>query len=79
MFSYLTLEQRVPADHPLREIRKLTDEVLRSLSGEFDRLRTITLSTSTRAAEHRRAPALGTVSTSSGQPSSRKLRRAPLR
>jgi transposase len=38
MFSYLTLEQRVPADHPLREIRKLTDEVLRSLSGEFDKL-----------------------------------------
>ena len=23
MFSYLTLEQRVPADHPLREIRAL--------------------------------------------------------
>src|ERR1700734_19154 len=38
MFSYLTLEQRVPADHPLREIRKLTDEVLRSLSGDFDSL-----------------------------------------
>jgi transposase len=38
MFSYLTLEQRVPSDHPLREIRKLTDEVLGSLSGEFDKL-----------------------------------------
>jgi transposase len=38
MFSYLTLEQRVPADHPLRKIRKLTDEVLRSLSDEFDKL-----------------------------------------
>jgi transposase len=38
MFSYVSLEQRVPADHPLREIRKLTDEVLRSLSGEFDLL-----------------------------------------
>ena len=38
MFSYLTLEQRVPSDHPLREIRKLTDEVLRSLSGEFAKL-----------------------------------------
>jgi transposase len=36
MFSYVTLEQRVPQDHPLREIRKLTDVVLRSLSGEFD-------------------------------------------
>src|SRR5260370_12277400 len=38
MFSYVRLEQRVPRDHPLREIRKLTDEVLRSLSGEFDGL-----------------------------------------
>ena len=31
MFSYVSLEQRVPADHPLREIRKLTDEILREL------------------------------------------------
>src|SRR6201988_1332825 len=38
MFSYVTLEQRVPREHPLREIRKLTDEVLRSLSAEFDAL-----------------------------------------
>src|SRR6202166_3284617 len=38
MFSYVRLEQRVPRDHPLREIRKLTDEVLRSMSGEFDGL-----------------------------------------
>src|SRR5450432_1809507 len=38
MFSYVTLEQRVPEDHPLREIRKLTDVVLRSLSGKFDEL-----------------------------------------
>jgi len=38
MFSYVTLEQRVPKDHPLREIRRLTDVVLRSLSGEFDSL-----------------------------------------
>jgi transposase len=38
MFSYVTLEQRVPPDHPLREIRRLTDIVLRSLSGEFDSL-----------------------------------------
>ncbi len=27
MFSYGTLEQRVPRDHPLREIRRLTDVV----------------------------------------------------
>src|ERR1700680_1331035 len=38
MFSYVRLEQRVPRDHPLREIRKLTDEGLRSMSGEFDGL-----------------------------------------
>ena len=38
MFSYVSLEQRVPRDHPLREIRKLTDEVLQSLSAEFDAL-----------------------------------------
>src|SRR5882757_1424961 len=38
MFSYVTLEQLVPREHPLREIRKLTDEVLRSLSAEFDAL-----------------------------------------
>ena len=36
MFSLVTLEQRVPKDHPLREIRKQTDVVLRSLSGDFD-------------------------------------------
>jgi transposase len=38
MFSYLTLEQRVPADHPLREIRVLTDRVLKSLDSAFDKL-----------------------------------------
>ncbi len=38
MFSCVTLEQRVPADHPLRGIRGLTDTVLRSLSAEFDQL-----------------------------------------
>jgi transposase len=38
MFSYVSLEQRVPQDHPLRAVRKMTDEVLRSLSAEFDTL-----------------------------------------
>ncbi len=38
MFSYVSLERRVPQDHPLRAIRSLTDEMLRSLSGEFDAL-----------------------------------------
>jgi len=35
MFSYLSPEQRVPADHPLRAIRSLTDEALRSMSRHF--------------------------------------------
>jgi transposase len=38
LYSYVSLEQRVPEDHPLREIRKLTDEVLGSLSVEIDAL-----------------------------------------
>jgi transposase len=38
MFSYVSLEQRVPADHPLRAVRKLTDAVLLTLSPELDAL-----------------------------------------
>ena len=38
MFSYVTAEQRVPQDHPLRAIRALVDEVLRDMSREFDGL-----------------------------------------
>jgi transposase len=38
MFSYVSLEERVPQDHPLRAVRKLTDHVLGSLGGEFDQL-----------------------------------------
>jgi transposase len=38
MFSYVTPEQRVPSDHPLRAIRQLVDEVLKDMSREFDRL-----------------------------------------
>jgi transposase len=38
MFSYVSLEQRVPEDHPLRAVRQLTDGVLRSLDAEFDAL-----------------------------------------
>jgi len=37
-FSYVSPAQRVPADHPLRSIRKMTDEALKELSREFDRL-----------------------------------------
>ena len=28
MFSYVTLEERVPPDHPLRAIRRITDRAL---------------------------------------------------
>jgi transposase len=38
MWSYISAEQRVPADHPLRPIRKMTDSVLRELSPLFERL-----------------------------------------
>lgn len=38
MFSYLSPEQRVPADHPLRPIRQMTDEALRQLSRRFAQL-----------------------------------------
>jgi transposase len=38
MFSYVSAEQRVPKDHPLRAIRTLVDGVLRDMSREFDGL-----------------------------------------
>ena len=38
MFSYLSPEQRVPADHPLRAIRQITDKVLKQLSRLFSRM-----------------------------------------
>jgi len=37
-FSYVSMEERIPADHPIRRIRALVDEVLKRLSGEFDQL-----------------------------------------
>lgn len=38
MFSYVSLEERIPNDHPLRAVRKVTDEVLREMSKDFDGL-----------------------------------------
>jgi transposase len=38
MFSYISPEERVPHDHPLRTIRVLVDAVLKELSPRFDRL-----------------------------------------
>ncbi len=37
-FSYVRLEARIAADHPLRAIRELVDAALRELSRAFDRL-----------------------------------------
>jgi transposase len=37
-FSYVRLEARIPADHPLRAIRDLADAALRELSPAFNRL-----------------------------------------
>ena len=36
LFSYVRLDERVPADHPLRPIRALADEVLAGLNGRFE-------------------------------------------
>lgn len=38
MWSYVSQEQRIPADHPLRPIRKMVDQVLDRLSPRFDKL-----------------------------------------
>ena len=38
MFSYISPEKRVPADHPLRPIRKMVDEILKEMSPAFSRL-----------------------------------------
>jgi len=38
MFSYISPEQRVPKEHPLRAIRAMTDEALGTLFGEFEKL-----------------------------------------
>ncbi len=38
MFSYVTLEQRVPVDHPVRRIRALVDRALGRMDEELDKL-----------------------------------------
>jgi transposase len=35
MFSYVSLEERIPADHPLRPMRAMVDEALKGLSRRF--------------------------------------------
>jgi len=38
LFSYISQEERIPENHPLRRIRTMTDEVLKNLSGRFAKL-----------------------------------------
>ena len=38
LFSYIDLEDRVPAKHPLREIRRIVNYVLTALDAEFERI-----------------------------------------
>src|SRR5664279_4920182 len=38
MFSYLTLAQRIPADHPARQIRALVDRALERMDAELEKL-----------------------------------------
>ena len=38
MFSYISPEERIPSDHPLRKVRDLVREVLKELSGSLGRL-----------------------------------------
>ena len=38
VFSYVSLEERVPQNHPLRPIRQSVDEIFRAMNKEFDGL-----------------------------------------
>jgi len=40
LFSYVDLEERIPAHHPLRKIRQVVNDALVSLDGEFEALYT---------------------------------------
>src|ERR1700758_1077391 len=38
IFSYLSPEERVPANHPLRAIRQSCDRMLKQLSAQFEKM-----------------------------------------
>lgn len=38
MFSYVTMEQRIPGDHPMRRIRSMADRALKAMDAVFDDL-----------------------------------------
>jgi len=37
VFSYVSTEERVPQDHPLRVVRHNVDQILSEMTREFDR------------------------------------------
>ena len=38
LFSYVSLESRVPQSHPLRPVRAMVDQALKSMSRDFAKL-----------------------------------------
>ena len=40
LFSYVDLEERIPARHPLRKVRQVVNDALASLDAEFESLYT---------------------------------------
>ena len=36
LFSYVDIEDRIPARHPLRQVKRIVDEALASLDAEFE-------------------------------------------
>jgi len=38
MFSYISAEKRVPKEHPLRPLRKMVDEILVGMDGDFEQM-----------------------------------------
>ncbi len=38
IFSYVSQEQRVPAEHPLRPLRTMVDDILKEMSPRFAKL-----------------------------------------
>jgi transposase len=38
LFSYVDLDERIPARHPMRKVRQIVNEALSSMDGEFDEL-----------------------------------------
>src|SRR5215472_10616298 len=38
LFSYGSMEERIPSDHPLRPIRLMVDQALKEMSGRFDEI-----------------------------------------